>query len=126
MKDHPENILFSWLWNVVPFLFSRDSFTFKFSEVFSLVLYFLVRKRIHSTEIMSDKNKFVCLFLIHRVGLFYWIYCLGIDYLYQKHPKGIINHSINSYILPYVVFQTTSLFSSIEEKFIYALYYSNH
>ena len=57
MKDHLENILFSWLWNVATFLFSRDSFTFKFCEVFSLVLCFLVRKRIHATKIMSDKNK---------------------------------------------------------------------
>ena len=57
MKDHLENILFSWLWNVVTVLFSRDSFTFKFCEDFSLVLCFLVRKRIHATKIMSDKNK---------------------------------------------------------------------
>ena len=97
MKDHPENILFSWLWNMVPFLFSRDSFTFKFSEVSSLVLYFLVKKRIHSTEIMSDKNKFVCFFLIHRVGLLYWIYCLGIDSL----PEASQRYNQSQYKLLY-------------------------
>ena len=68
MKDHLENILFSWLWNVVTFLFSRDSFTFKFCEVFSLVLCFRVRKRIHATKIMSDKNKLF--FLSTEMGYF--------------------------------------------------------